>query len=169
MLILKHFIIAKSIHNVPIDVILEKIQKFEILVPYYFAWFLNEKSSFNLISHAQKALKLCFQNLIQYRSKCAIDPLQVYDFKGGELHCTTKYIGGKKHSCTDDNRAYYEHLTVAQSIGLVTNLHIIGICIAQSTVSAIVSLKDSSQKVSCLFSILIHIIIPNKDLSFLKN
>jgi len=136
---------------VPREVIEQKLRQFSVFVPYYFGWFLNEPSCGQLMSAARTALKLCFEHLTQYRedflkkSRCK-DPFELHEFKTGELHCTTKYIGGKKHSASDENRDYYEHFCVAESMGQATRLHIVGFCVGQSTISAIVSLRDAIQK-----------------------
>ncbi len=142
---------SKNKHDVPRQVIEQKLKQFSVLIPYYFGWFLNEASCEKLRFAAETALKLCFEHLTQYRTdfkakNSYIDPFRLYEFKAGELHCTTKYIGGKKQADLDENRKYYEHSFVAESIGRANMLQVIGFCIGQSTISAIVSLKDAKQK-----------------------
>ena len=63
----------------------------------------------------------------------------MFAFKSGELHCTTKYIGGKRTA--SNSHEYYENLIVAENMGKGCELEIIGFCVSQFTISAIVRLN----------------------------
>ena len=145
------FLATSNKHNVSYDVIEAKRQQFQLIVPFYFAWFLNETESHKLIETAKTALTNCFENLTFFKKdfisdKKIGDPLKEFKFKKSELHCTTKYVGSKKVANTPENVSYYENLTVAESMGRAFKLTIVGFCISKYTVSAIVSLSNLEQK-----------------------
>lgn len=60
------------------------------------------------------------------------------------MHCTTKYIGGKR--IASNSHEYYENPIVAENIGRGFELEIIGFCVSQFTISAIVRLSNGDQK-----------------------
>ncbi len=48
-------------HNVPKEAIRMKLKKFQLIIPYYFGWFLNEKDSAFLKNKASAILDESFE------------------------------------------------------------------------------------------------------------
>jgi hypothetical protein len=140
----------RNTHKVPLGIIKAKCQQFEVIVPYYFSWTLRQNDAKTLIDQAKDALATCFCHLPKYKedftAKYAKSPSELLRFKKTELHCTTKYIGGKKMNNTPENVNYYTNQNVAENMGRAFKLKIVGFCITESTVSAIISLVGETQK-----------------------
>lgn len=121
-------------------------------MPYYFSWTLCQNDAKFLIDQAKDALATCFYQIPKYKedfeSKYAdLDgPFKMFRFKKAELHCTTKYIGGKKMNNTAENVSYYTNPNVAENMGRAFQLKVVGFCATETTVSAMISIVGETQK-----------------------
>lgn len=55
-------------HSVPLSALEMKLEQYHIILPYYFAWFLNNKDSDNLINLAKDVLKETVNLVVQFKN-----------------------------------------------------------------------------------------------------
>ena len=122
-------------HKVPFDQIQIKINQYEKFFPYFFGWFLNLQTSAYLVNTSKEILKETLNVLPEFNKDLnskSNNILNIFDFRTGILHCTTKFIG--KNNKTKDILDYVNNPLISLSIGKVFQLKIAGFSITQSTI-----------------------------------
>lgn len=55
-------------HSVPLSALKAKLKEYRIILPYYFAWFLNSRDSTDLINLAKNVLKETLNLVAQFKN-----------------------------------------------------------------------------------------------------
>lgn len=55
-------------HSVPLSALKMKLEQYHIILPYYFAWFLNNQDSNDLINLAKNVLKEALTLVAQFKN-----------------------------------------------------------------------------------------------------
>jgi hypothetical protein len=109
-----------------------KLDQYQIILPYYFGWFLNSDDSLNLINTAKEILKEFFKYIPKFEQDLNSKPVQNINYQTKSLHCTTKYIG--KNKKTEEIQNYVKNPLLALSIGKFFRIKIIGFSYSESTI-----------------------------------
>lgn len=157
----------KNCHNVPKDILVQKVTAYSSFLPAYFGWFLGKNETRKLRYGGKKLLKLCVEKCDKFRTDFKeltsnmsnpqyTDYSSPYDFEYSRksnlnksfenslLHCTSKYCGHARNGRhTDDVMSYASRKEVKDSFGLVSKLKITGFVITEKTFGARVKLTNN--------------------------
>ena len=82
----------------PFEQLKIKLDQYQVLLPYFFGWFINLDDSAELIETSKEILNETLKIFPEFKkdldSKNRSDEL--IGFKTGILHCTTKFVGKDK-------------------------------------------------------------------------
>lgn len=138
---------AKNTHGVSEEHIRLKMKKFGPVFPVYWAWFLNECASKQLLSLGENAFNICIANVPEFSNYmneqafakgCSL-PISFQDYYQRDsgkiplMHCTAFYSGhGKhRHPKTDE---YASGEEVKSSTGRAFDLKLVAVMITPRTV-----------------------------------
>ena len=130
-------------HNISKATIQNKLDAFELIVPRFYGWFLNQTDSQLVCNLA----KVCFQNCLKFQNlennfrkmKGSIVFEQLFEMRNQcQLHCTAKFFG-KQNDILD---GYFFDVEVNQSIGKMFPIEVVGFSITERSIVADVSLKN---------------------------
>lgn len=143
---------SHSVHAVPLNVVRNRLGQWEVTMPLYYAWFLNEADAIALDAVAQNYLDECGRNAVfvsnfQKYAPCSGQDLHQFftNFtvadSNGLLHCTANYCGTEEHP---GDRDYAKRKDVAAACGRAYALTVIGFVITPRTFGARVLLDKNA-------------------------
>ncbi|CAF0832403.1 unnamed protein product [Brachionus calyciflorus] len=140
----KLFLLNK--HNVPKEIIKNRLKEYQIIFPIYFGWYLNETDSVALTKTAKECLKEAMKLCENLKSDLINDRLNsdvkiLFEFKNEtHLHCTSKFIG-RSIEKNPLMKEYAMNPRVTESLGTAFTLEIVGFSISKRSIAADVYLN----------------------------
>nr|CAD7455020.1 unnamed protein product [Timema tahoe] len=140
---------GKNKHNVGVELLAARISQWEVVIPLYFGWYLNEADSHILslvgMAHLEECLQVpaFLEDFKDFSKLTDISKLLRYyslpkSCPGGMLHCTAKFcLGGKVPGSSE----YASKEEVVDSCGRSYPLQIVGLLMTPRTFGARVKLE----------------------------
>ncbi|RNA40083.1 2 -3 -cyclic-nucleotide 3 -phosphodiesterase-like, partial [Brachionus plicatilis] len=134
-------------HNVPKETIKQKLKEFQVVVPIYFGWYLNEKDSLWLNKLAKDCLSEALDKCESFKIDLSnirsdIDPEKLFEYKNKQqLHCTAKFMG-KNWTNNNSLKEYVTNPWVSENLGKAFWLEIVGFSVSKRSIAADIFLKQ---------------------------
>lgn len=130
-------------HDISKETIQKKLDAFELIVPRFYGWFLNQTDSLLVCNLAKKCFQDCLkiQNLTDHfkKIKNSIVFEELFETRNQyQLHCTAKFLD-RKNDILDD---YLFDVEVNQSVGKMFPIEVVGFCITERCIVADVRLSN---------------------------
>ncbi|RNA07261.1 2 -3 -cyclic-nucleotide 3 -phosphodiesterase-like isoform X2 [Brachionus plicatilis] len=130
-------------HNISKATIQKKLDAFELIIPRFYAWFLNHADSEFISSLAKTCFQECL-DILEFKkdfndTKNSFVFEELFEIRNqNQLHCTAKFLGKD----SDLVKEYFFDLEVNQSMGKVFTIEIVGFSITNRSITADVRLRN---------------------------